>query len=93
MNAKKLEQYSTLVKGNHPVYGNNEYVVGVIMGIMSVVTDHIGSTGPILVDAETGNHILRVRTTAELYGVFERFVERKYPGLCEFNYNYGYETE
>ena len=78
------KKYYTLIKNNHPVFGNNTFVRGVIMGIMCTTCGE-DPIGPQLVEKGTDNHIYQVTTTLTKYQLFVGRVEKKYPGLCEFN--------
>lgn len=82
------KRYYTRVKNDHPVYGNNSYVCGVVMGIMSTTVGDgpdFRRVGPMDVSEKTGDHIMNVKTTEELYQLFAERVEKRYPGLCEFD--------
>lgn len=76
--------YRTLIKAAHPVYGGNEFIIGVIVGILSVTTGD-SRLGLIEVDMETGNHIIPVYATFTDYMVAVGLIEKRYPGLCAFD--------
>lgn len=78
------KNYKTRIKNNHPVFGENQYVTGVVMGMLTMIAgeDHIGLT---LFDRKTGDHVFQSRTTEEKYNYFVSRVNEKYPGLCEFD--------
>lgn len=88
----KGQRYFTLIKNDHPVFGGNAYVRGVIMGIMATTCDG-DWIGPVAVEAETDNHFFKVATTPAKYQLFANRVEERYPGLCEFNVNVKFEVE
>lgn len=78
------KMFWTRIKGDHKVWGNSEFVKGVIVGIQYIIcgsnTDtHMRS------DEETGDVFLSVRCTTTLYQVFVGAVEKRYPKLCEFD--------
>lgn len=90
------KNYYTRIKNNDPIVGGgNEYVQGVIMGVMtSVCRDCVDDdfltfiskgTIRILRDKQTGDHIYTICTTDELYDKFKSIVEREYPNVCEFD--------
>lgn len=92
----RVKDYYTRIKNDGSVFsGGNEYVLGVIMGIMlSVCVEYTDddfltklcrNTTHILKDNRTGDAVYRVRTTHELYDAFMSIVERYYPGICEFD--------
>ena len=80
------KRYFTNIKNNHPVFGGNAYVRGVVMGIMVTTCDG-DWVGPQWVDKKTEDHAFEVATTPEKYQLFAERVEKKYPGLCEFDYD------
>ena len=80
----KGKTYYTLVKYNHPVFGGNNYVRGVIMGMMTTIC-YGDQIGPVRVSALSSNHYLEITTTEARYRLFKERVEERYPGLCEFN--------
>ena len=80
----KGKTYFTLVKNDHAVFGNNAYVRGVVMGIMTTTCDG-DPVGPQWVEKETDDHYFEVATTDTKYQLFAERVEKKYPGLCEFD--------
>lgn len=75
----------TTIKGDVSTFGRNKYVRGVIMGIQYVVCGNGSVTTPLLGDNETGDVHFRVKCSEELYDSFAKIVEKKYPGLCEFD--------
>lgn len=88
--------YFTRIKNDSAILGGgNEYVRGVIMGIMTSVcvectndeflTWYSRGTVRILKDNHTGDDIYEILTTDELYDKFRSIVDAWYPGLCEFD--------
>lgn len=75
----------TIIKGDVNVFGRNDYVRGVIMGIQYVVCGKGSVTTPLFVDEETGDAHFGIKCSEKLYGLFADIVEKKYPGLCEFD--------
>jgi hypothetical protein len=82
--------FDTLVKKDH-MFGNNNYVIGRIHGMMEVICDgnedgfnkpelclwHIPGVGDVMTTyCEPGK-----------YESFKNLVEKHYPNLCEFNYD------
>ena len=90
------KDYYTRIKNDDSILGGgNEYVTGVIMGIMESVcvecvdddflTKLSQRTVRILKDKRSGDYIYKIKTTDELYAKFAAIVERQYPRLCEFD--------
>ena len=75
----------TTIKGDANVFGRNDYVRGVIMGIQYVVCGKDSVTAPLLGDKATGDVHFRVKCSEKLYNLFAKIVEEKYPCLCEFD--------
>ena len=78
--------YKTLIKGDHYL-GNNEYVVGKVSGIMSVLCD--GDERPFVIreDIESKDRILTTKCTADKYAIFVGAVTKHYPAdLFIFDY-------
>lgn len=79
---KKL--FWTRVRGDHEKWGNNNYVQGVIVGIQDVVCNE-EVHGALWCNSETGDCFIPVKCRPTQYQRFVGHVEKRYPGLCEFN--------
>ena len=80
--------FHTLVKHDHK-FGDNKFVRGVINGIRYALLhyDQRIELANIL-KTDTGDAIIPAICTAEEYEKFKTLVEERYPGLCEFDYEY-----
>lgn len=75
--------YWTKINGGDKIFGGNAYVRGRISGFLEVLCGK--SVTPTFLDPETGDAHASVKCTEEQYRVFRKMVEKRYPGLCEFN--------
>ena len=79
------KKFRTLIK-NDSKLGEKEYVRGRISGIQEVICNRNNDkNGLANVKTEKGFVITTICTDLQ-YDAFEKFVESRYPGLCEFNY-------
>lgn len=83
--------FRTLVKIKHEKFGDKPFVIGKISGCMEIVCgcwceDKIENVYPTYRRKGTDGYILTTKCTPKQYKTFAKFVKRRYPGLCEFNY-------
>ena len=76
--------YWTKINGNYEGFGiNSDYVRGRISGFLEVLCGK--SIAPTSLNPETGDAHMGVKCTEEKYQVFRKMIEKRYPGLCEFD--------
>lgn len=75
--------YWTKIKGSNKVFGKNAYVRGRISGFMELLCGKASS--PTFLNPENGDAYMSVKCAEDRYNVFQRYVERRYPELCEFD--------
>lgn len=75
--------YWTKIDGNNKIFGGREYICGRINGFMEVLCGR--NSSPRLVDPENNVEHISVKCTEEEYQAFQKLVEKRYPGLCEFD--------
>lgn len=92
-NEKNVEQimetgndvFKTLVKSDHPKFGDNKFVRGKILAYQEMICDDgVVGTYPIPVIEE--GRIFQTGCTPDKYEQFAKKVEEMYPGLCVFYY-------
>lgn len=64
-------------------FGENDYVLGYIVGVKSVLCDNGQSYATVGINR---GKILTTYCTDEQYQNFVEFIENRYPGLCVFYY-------
>lgn len=79
--------YLTCVKADHKL-GKNEYVLGMINGIGHVLCEEPNEGSLASVQTSDGSMILMNDCTEEQYQNFAQTIEKLYPGLCIFDYEY-----
>lgn len=78
--------YWTKIRGVDKTFGCTDYVRGRINGFSEVLCGlHVR---PICVEPENGDRYICVKCTEEQYQAFQNLVEKRYPGLCEFDVEY-----
>lgn len=75
-------EISTLIRRNHK-FGENAYVRGRITGMQAVICKQDKEYANVM--CEEGI-VLTAKCTAIQYDDFMNFVEKRYPGLCQFDY-------
>lgn len=79
--------FETKVRKNRK-FGQNDFVLGRIVGIQSVICDDDPCMGGYnMREAKDGSIILVTRCTTGQYARFAEIVQTSYPGLCKFNHN------
>lgn len=77
-------KYRTLVKYDHEKYGRNSYVKGLIAGYLDILC---GIKSPWKEISDIGV-MIETKCPDKAYEVFRTKVEKRYPGLCEFDYHF-----
>lgn len=75
--------YWTKINGSDERFGGSEYVRGRINGFMEVLCGR--NFTPTFLDPENGDAHISVKCTEYEYRAFRKYVEKFYPGLCEFD--------
>lgn len=73
--------FKTLIKADHKL-GDNEYVRGRLSGIALAMCD---AKQVYAHEGYDKGYVYKFRCTKRRYNKFAKFVEKRYPGLCEFN--------
>lgn len=76
--------FKTFIKGDHKVYGENDYVVGRISGISLMICGEPCAPNDFF--DETKDYVIHHNCSLKRYKTFKKIVEEHYPGLCVFNY-------
>ena len=87
---KSMERkFKTLIRKDNEKFGTREFVQGKIYGYMDIICQRDWNKYRYLNDKTNAGLVLVTKCEPELYEEFKEFTERRYPGLCVFNYGEG----
>lgn len=78
----KKYEISTLIRRDHK-FGENAYVRGRVTGMQAAICNQDTEYANVMLEEGV---ILTAKCTAIQYDNFMNLVEKKYPGLCKFDY-------